>query len=111
MSDCIDTLLAQARAARDRALALGCYDKSDERDAEPHLVPRPSPSERTGPVRRHDPDDPAWRAMLAQLGMSIDERGRYWVTRPPACGHAAHERNGGRDQPACDGCRRSHAVP
>jgi hypothetical protein len=107
MSDCITALLAQARAARDRALALGCYDKTDARDAEPHLVPRPSPSERTAPVRRHDPDDPAWRVMLAQLGMSIDERGRYWVARPPACEHPPHERNTGRDQLTCDGCRRS----
>lgn len=107
MSDAISALLAQARAARDRALGLGCYDKSDERDAEPHLVPRPSPSERTGPLRRHDPDDPAWGAMLAQLGMGIDERGRYWVTRPPACEHQPHERNIGRDLLTCDGCRRS----
>lgn len=103
----ITALLAEARAPRDRALALGCYDKPDARDAEPHLVPRPSPSEQTRSVERHDPNDPAWRAMLAQLGMRIDERGRYWVRRPPACEHRVHERNIGRDLMTCDGCRRS----
>lgn len=110
MADCIAALLAEARAMRNVALALGCYDKPVERDDEPHLIPRPSPSERTTPTRRHDPSDPAWHALLAQVGMRIDEQGRYWVTRP-RCTHRAHERNTGRDQPTCDGCRRSHGVP
>lgn len=55
---------------------------------------------------RHDPHDPAWRDLLAQVGMRIDAHGRYWITRPPRCGHAPHERNLGRDQLGCDGCRR-----
>ena len=103
----ISALLAQARAARDRALALGCYDKSDERDAEP------APDSWYGPwcadygKRRHDPDDPAWRELLAQVGMRVDEHGRYCLTVPPACEHKSHERNLGRDQMSCDGCRRA----
>lgn len=56
-------------------------------------------------ANRHDANSPAWRDLLAQVGMRVDEHGRYWVTRPEACGHAPHERNG-RDQLGCDGCRR-----
>jgi hypothetical protein len=52
-----------------------------------------------------DPRDPAYLATLAQLGMGIDENGRFWVTRPPPCDHKPHERNLGRDQLTCDGCR------
>ena len=111
MADCIAALLAHARVMRNVALALGCYDKTDARDDEPHLIPRPSPSERAKPVARHDPSDPAWHALLAEVGMRIDEHGRYWVTRPPACKHRTDERNGSGWQLGCDGCRRSHAIP
>lgn len=107
MADTISTLLAQARAARDRAIALGCYDATDACDAEP------APNHWYGPwcadygMRRRDPRDPAYLETLAQLGMRIDEDGRYWVTRPPACGHGPSARNAGRDQLTCDGCRRA----
>lgn len=106
MADCITALLAQARAARDRARALGCYDKTDPRDAEPAPYPWYGPWCPDYGRRRHDPQSPAWKALLEQVGMRVDEHGRYFVTRPAACGHAAHERNVGRDQLGCDGCRR-----
>lgn len=100
----IAALLAHARAARDRARALGCYDKTDAHDDEP------APDGWYGPWcgdygrKRHDPSDPAWKALLEQVGMRVDEHGRYWVTPPASCAHAPHERNG-RDQLSCDGCR------
>lgn len=56
-------------------------------------------------MKRHDPNDPAWHALLEQVGMHIDEHGRYWITRPRPCEHEPHERNIGRDQLSCDGCR------
>ncbi len=58
----------------------------------------------------HDPRDPVWHELLAQVGMSVDAEGRYFVTRPPPCDHRPDERNG-RDQLHCDGCRRPHGVP
>jgi hypothetical protein len=113
MADCITALLAHARAMRNVALALGCYDRTDARDAEPHpmcQVGRGPWCADYGIAQPRHPHDPVYLETLRQLGMRIDENGRYWVTRPPACEHRAHERNGCRWQLGCDGCRRSHAI-
>lgn len=61
-------------------------------------------------AKRHDSSDPAWHALLAQVGMRVDEDGRYYTTRPEPCTHRPGERNG-RDQLHCDSCWRAHAVP
>jgi hypothetical protein len=114
MTDCITALLAHARAMRNVALALGCHDKTDARDTEPHpmcQVGRGPWCADYGTAHSRDTHDPAYLETLRQLGMRIDENGRYWVTRPPACEYRAHERNGSRWGLGCDGCRRSHAVP
>ncbi|HMJ16607.1 MAG TPA: hypothetical protein VK524_34570 [Polyangiaceae bacterium] len=50
-------------------------------------------------------EHPGYRDTLEQLGMRIDEHGRYWITPPPPCGHRPSERNVGRDALTCDGCR------
>jgi hypothetical protein len=50
-------------------------------------------------------EHPDYRASLAQLGMGIDEHGRYWILPPRPCGHKPLERNVGRNGLSCDGCR------
>lgn len=101
----IAELLREARQKRDLALSLGAYERAVDADYEPHRMPLVPPSARES-FLRYDPSDPAWKALLEQVGMRVDEEGKYWRTRPTACEHSELERNVNRDQLTCDGCRR-----
>ncbi len=96
--------LPRARAlTTDERLALVPRCEGVEAPCDYYVPPRAE-------AKRHDPQDPAWHELLAQVGMSVDADGQYFITRPPACDHRPGERNG-RDQLHCDGCRRPHGVP
>ena len=49
--------------------------------------------------------DAAYQETLRQLGLELGDDGRMRALPPAPCGHRPWERNLGRDQLQCDGCR------
>lgn len=96
------------------AMRLGALKKQAENEAARALDERPFVRPARGPWCSNygaGPKDPAveaaYRASLAQLGLELLDDGRMRVLSVPPCGHRPGERNTGRDQLTCDGCRRS----
>lgn len=75
----VPSWLSESRA-RDTERKLCAWPGIDE----PHVDPSYGPWCADYGAKRHDPNDPAWQVLLAQVGMRIDERGRYQITPPPA---------------------------
>lgn len=95
----LDAVIASAALCRE-------IDKRESAalDALPHELPAYGPW-CADYGRGRDPNDSAYHATLAQLGLELGEDGRMRARRPLPCGHRPWERNVGRDQLTCDGCQ------